>query len=135
MMRTYRELIHINDFFKRFEYLKLDNQVGSITFDNNRWVNQQFYKSYEWKKLRSEIIIRDNGCDLAFDDRPINGDILIHHINPLTLDDFITCSDCLMDPDNLICVSLRTHNAIHYGSSDLLDKDPIIRKLNDTKLW
>lgn len=134
-MLTYKELVTIDDFLKRFEYLKLNGEVGLDTFNSNRYLNQQFYKSYEWKKLRNEIIVRDNGCDLGFEGRPINNDILIHHLNPLTLEDFKNRSKSLLDPDNLICVSLRTHNAIHYGSSELLVNDPIVRTKNDTKLW
>lgn len=136
MIRTYDELIKYQTFLQRFNYLKLGDKIGKETFGYDRYLNQRFYKTPEWKKLRDEIIIRDDGCDLGHPDFPIYGRIIIHHMNPLTKDDIIHSTEYLLDPKYLICVSHDTHNAIHYGSSDLLLIDePVIRKPNDTCPW
>lgn len=136
MIRTYDELIKSQTFLQRFNYLKLGDKIGKETFGYDRYLNQRFYKTPEWKKLRDEIIIRDDGCDLGHPDFPIYGRIIIHHMNPLTKDDIIHSTEYLLDPKYLICVSHDTHNAIHYGSSDLLLIDePVIRKPNDTCPW
>lgn len=136
MIRTYDELIKWQTFLQRFNYLKLGDKIGKETFGYDRYLNQRFYKTPEWKKLRDEIIIRDDGCDLGHPDFPIYGRIIIHHMNPLTKDDIIHSTEYLLDPKYLICVSHDTHNAIHYGSSDLLLIDePVIRKPNDTCPW
>lgn len=136
MIRTYDELIKYQTFLQRFNYLKLGDKIGKETFGYDRYLNQRFYKTPEWKKLRDEIIIRDDGCDLGHPDFPIYGRIIIHHMNPLTKDDILHSTEYLLDPKYLICVSHDTHNAIHYGSSDLLLVDePVIRKPNDTCPW
>lgn len=133
--RTYSELITISDYEDRFRYLKLNGSVGTDTFGFDRWFNQQFYRSKEWKSLREKIIIRDNGCDLAMPGFEIHSKIIIHHMNPISLNDIFEMTDYLINPDYLICVSHNTHNAIHYGDENLLDRLPIERKINDTCLW
>ena len=136
MIRTYEELSKCQTFIQRFNYLKLGDKVGKETFGYDRYINQRFYKTPKWKKLRDEIIIRDDGCDLGHPDFPIYGRIIIHHMNPLTKDDIIHSSEYLLDPKYLVCVSHDTHNAIHYGNSDLLlVEEPVIRKPNDTCPW
>ena len=135
MIRTYSELIRIPSFQKRFEYLKLNGNVGEITFGSKRYLNQTFYRSSIWKSLRDWIIIRDNGCDLAMEDRPIGGRIIIHHLNPLTEDDILSNSSKLVDPDNLVCVCHMTHEAITYGDVNLLIPDFVERTPNDTCPW
>lgn len=125
----------MRSFEERFNYLKLKGSVGHDTFGFDRYLNQKFYKSREWKDLRNHIILRDNGCDLGIEGYDIFGRILIHHINPLTPDDIRHSSDGLLDPDNLICVSHDTHNAIHFGDETLLRKDPVVRSPGDTRLW
>ena len=134
-IKTYSELSKLKTFDERFEYLKLKGIVGRDTFGFDRYINQQFYKSYEWKRARDKVIIRDNGCDLGIPGREIPDRILIHHINPIDLEDFDVNTDFLLNPEYLICVSHQTHNAIHYGDIDLLPRDPIVRKPNDTSPW
>ena len=134
-IKTYSELITIPTFEERFEYLKLDGQVGVETFGFNRYLNQVFYKSDEWLSIRDYVITRDNGCDLGMEGYEIYGRILIHHINPITKDDIIQRSRILLDPENLITTVKRTHDAIHYGDSNLLIKAPIERRKNDTCPW
>lgn len=135
-MRTYNELITIQSFEERFQYLKLNGSVGDITFGHNRWLNQQFYKSRIWKDLRDYIIVRDKACDLAIDGREINERIYIHHMNPLSVQDITHSSDILLDPNYLICCSFSTHNAIHYGDESLLKPIAFIeRRPNDTTPW
>jgi hypothetical protein len=134
-MRTYKELIEFKTFKERFDYLKLNGMVGNDTFGFDRWLNQRFYKSAEWKHIRNFVILRDNGCDLGLAGNDISGKILIHHMNPISIDDIENRSDILLNPDYLICVSHNTHNAIHYGDSDLLLKVPLQRTKNDTCPW
>lgn len=134
-MRTYSELVLLPTFKERFEYLKLSGVVGRDTFGFDRYLNQQFYRTSEWKKVRDAVIIRDNGCDLGVEGYEIYDRILIHHMNPITADDIIKHSDWIVDPNQLICTSFRTHNAIHYGDISLIDKQPTIRKPNDTCPW
>lgn len=134
-IRTYSELITIPTFEERFEYLQLKGSVGKDTFGYDRYSNQVLYRSPEWKRLRNQIIIRDGGCDLACDGYDIYGKVLIHHLNPITVEDVLTRSRKVFDPDNLVCVSHSTHNAIHYGDVDLLVTGPIIRTKNDTCPW
>ena len=134
-IKTYSELITIPTFEERFEYLKLDGQVGAETFGFNRYLNQAFYKSDEWLSIRDYVITRDNGCDLGMEGYEIYGRILIHHINPITKDDIIQRSRILLDPENLITTVKRTHDAIHYGDSNLLMRAPIERRKNDTCPW
>lgn len=134
-MRTYSELVLLPTFKERFEYLKLSGVVGRDTFGFDRYLNQQFYRTSEWKKVRDAVIIRDNGCDLGVEGYEIYDRILIHHMNPITADDIIKHSDWIVDPNQLICTSFRTHNAIHYGDISLIDKQLTIRKPNDTCPW
>ena len=134
-IRTYSELITIQTFEERFEYLQLKGSIGKDTFGYDRYLNQVLYRSPEWKRLRNQIIIRDGGCDLACDGYDVYGKILIHHLNPITVEDVLTRSRKVFDPDNLVCVSHSTHNAIHYGDVDLLATGPIIRTKNDTCPW
>lgn len=132
---TYSELIRLPTFEERFDYLRLDGSVGLDTFGYDRWMNQDFYRSPEWKRARAYVISRDYGCDLGIRDRPISGAIYVHHMNPLTKDDILGSADALLDPENLICVSRLTHEAITYGSADLLPKGPAVRRANDTIPW
>ena len=134
-IKTYSELITIPTFEERFEYLQLKGSVGKDTFGYDRHLNQVLYRSSEWKRLRNQIIIRDGGCDLACDGYDIYGKVLIHHLNPITVEDVLARSRKVFDPDNLVCVSHNTHNAIHYGDVDLLVTGPIIRTKNDTRPW
>lgn len=135
IIRTYRELITIPTFEERYEYLKLNGRIGDTTFGNARYLNQQFYTSEEWRRIRNEIILRDGGHDLAMWDREITGRIYIHHMNPITAEDIICHSDYLVNPDYLICVSKLTHDAIHYGDKSLLQEDYVERKPYDTCPW
>lgn len=135
MTRNYEELIKLKTFEERFEYLRLDGEVGIRTFGADRYMNQLFYTSQEWRKLRDSIIVRDNGCDLAVDGYDIPKGIIIHHMNPISIDDILRRSANLLDPRFLICVSDKTHNAIHYGDTDLLPTVPITRFQNDTCPW
>lgn len=135
IIRTYSELIQLKTFEERFEYLKLDGIVGRETFGFDRYLNQMFYTSIEWKKFRRDIILRDNGCDLAIPGLDIVGKIFIHHLNPITKEDILNRTEYLMNPEFVICSSKLTHDAIHYGDSDLLPKGPVERKRNDTCPW
>ena len=136
MIRYYSELIQLPTFKERFEYLKLSGSVGKATFGYDRYLNQNFYKSQEWKRLRNEIIVRDNGCEMGLEDYEIRGRILIHHMNPIVDDDIVNMSDYLMNPEYLICVSDDIHNAIHYGNDDIVRaKDYIPRRPDDTCPW
>lgn len=125
----------IPTFEERFEYLKIGGRIGEQTFGSDRYYNQRFYRSAEWKRVRNEIILRDNGCDLGCPDRPIPGKIIIHHLNPIIIDDIDLGSEYLLNPDYLICVSHNTHNALHYGDTSLLPKDPVERRPYDTCPW
>lgn len=134
-IRRYSELMQIPTFEERFEYLRLDGQVGADTFGSDRYLNQIFYKSPEWKKIRDEIIIRDQCCDLAMPGYDIHGPVLIHHLNPITKADILSRTDLLLNPEYLVCTIQSTHNAIHYGDVNLLITNPIERKPNDTCPW
>ena len=134
-IRTYSELILLPTFEERYEYLRLDGRVGEETFGFDRWLNQTFYKSEEWLSMRDKIIVRDNGCDLGISGRDIYSRILIHHMNPITKEDILRRSDILLNPEYLICVTPNTHRAIHYGNENLLMKDLIERRPNDTCPW
>lgn len=135
MIRTYSELSKLGTFRERFQYLKLSGSIGTDTFGFDRYLNQLFYKSREWKKIKDEVIIRDNGCDLGIDGYDIHGRIYVHHMNPVTVDDIRNRSEFLLNPEHLITTTLNTHNAIHYGDEDLLILDPIERTTNDTCPW
>ena len=129
-------MITMPEFDDRFRYAKLDGQVGRDTFGFDRYLNQQFYRSKEWKRLRDQIIIRDNGCDLGVPGHEISGKIYIHHLNPLSPEDITESTAKLFDPDNLVCVSAETHNAIHYGDESILEKNKIVeRSPGDTCPW
>lgn len=134
-IRTYSELIQLPTFEERFRYLRLKGSVGKETFGFDRYLNQNFYRSSSWKRVRDQVIVRDNGCDLGIEDRIIYGKILIHHMNPINDEDILNMTDILLNPEYLICVTLDTHNAIHYGDEDLLTKEPVVRFKNDTCPW
>ena len=134
-IRTYSELIQIPTFEERFEYLKLMGQVGNETFGFDRYLNQQFYRSKEWKDLRNHIFVRDNGCDLGVEGRDIYGRFLIHHMNPISIEDITDSTEYLLNPEFLITVTSNTHNAIHYGDKSLLTTEPVVRSKNDTCPW
>lgn len=134
-IRRYSELKKLPTFEERFEYLKLGGEVGAETFGFDRYLNQVFYQSKEWKRVRDEVIIRDNGCDLGLEGYETIGRILIHHMNPISIEDIQQRSDFLLNPEYLISVTHNTHNAIHYGDSRLLTLDPIERVPHDTSPW
>lgn len=134
-IRTYSELIKIDSFDDRLEYLSLNGIVGETTFAGHRYLNQMLYKMQEWKIARREVIIRDNGFDLAHPDYPIGGKIYVHHIKPITIDDILQMKSWIFDPEYLISASLNTHNAIHYGYKDLRIEKVVTRKPNDTIPW
>ena len=135
IIRSYSELITIPTFEERYEYLRLDGQVGVETFGFDRYLNQAFYKSKEWLSIRNQIIMRDNGCDLGVEGYEIHGRIIIHHMNPITKEDLLDRTDYLMNSEYLICTTNSTHNAIHYGDESLLVTAPIVRSKNDTCPW
>lgn len=134
-IRTYAELSRLKTFDERFEYLKLSGNVGRDTFGFDRYLNQIFYKSKEWKSVRNQVILRDNGCNLGLAGYDIYGKILIHHMNPITKDDVLNRSDLLLNPNYLICVTHDTHNAIHYGNKETLTSLSVERCANDTCPW
>lgn len=134
-IKTYSELITLPTFEERFAYLQLNGVVGQDTFGFDRYINQIFYQSDRWRSIRDQIIIRDNGCDLGVEGYDIYGTILIHHINPITLEDIKRESEFLLDPEYLITTTHNTHNAIHYGGANLLPETPIKRSRNDTCPW
>lgn len=133
-IRRYSELVFLTTYAERFNYLKLDGQVGVATFGFDRYLNQALYQSSEWRKIRRDIILRDNGCDMGLEDYPANK-VVIHHINPITPEQIEARDPIIFDTDNLITVSYLTHNAIHYGDAELLPHLPIERKPGDTLLW
>lgn len=136
-MRTYSELFRIEDLVGRYEYLREFGQVGIETFGFDRWLNQQFYRSREWRRVRQHVIARDLGNDLGIEGRPIwRGAPIIHHMNPIMVRDLMGHNPDVLEPEFLICASLRTHNAIHFGTADQLeDMTPVARRAGDTKLW
>jgi len=134
-IRTYSELRRLETFEERFEYLVLRGEVGQATFGFDRWMNQQFYTSREWRDARRAVIIRDQGCDLGVPGYEIEGGLLIHHINPMTPDDIRQGREWIVDPNYLITTTHRTHNAIHYGDASLLPQQPVQRRPGDTALW
>lgn len=134
-IKSYSELITFPTFEERYEYLRIGGVVGKETFGFDRWINQQFYKNPGWLKVRDKVILRDNGCDLGIPGREIRSRILVHHMNPISIDDILEQSEFLLDPEYLISTFKRTHDAIHYGDESLLIKDPIIRYPNDTCPW
>ena len=135
-IRTYSEMIQLQTFEERYAYLRLFGTVGADTFGFDRYLNQVFYKSTEWKKLRNQVIIRDNACDLAMRGYELYDHIYVHHMNPITIDDINDASNFLLNPEYLVCVSLNTHNAIHYGNEKLIQKTELIERTpNDMCPW
>ena len=134
-IRTYSDLSKLTTFEDRYNYLRLNGFVGQETFGFDRYLNQVFYKSAKWRSVRDFVIVRDNGCDLGIEGREIYGKIIIHHMNPITIQDIEQESDFLLDPEFLISTVHETHNAIHYGDENLLIRVPIERKPNDTCPW
>ena len=134
-IKTYSELILLPTFEERFRYLRLNSSVGKETFGFDRYLNQVFYRSQRWKSVRDHVIIRDNGCDLGMEGYEIRGRVIIHHMNPITIQDIELESDFLLDPEYLISTIHNTHNAIHFGDENLLIKAPIERTANDTCPW
>lgn len=133
--RSFSELSKLETFEERYQYLRLDGVVGEDTFGFDRYLNQTFYRSQRWKRVRDQVIVRDNGCDLGIEGHEIYGKVLIHHMNPITILDIENESDFLLNPEYLICVAHNTHNAIHYGDEGLLMKGPIERTKNDMCPW
>jgi hypothetical protein len=135
MLRTYSDLCQLDTFEDRYHYLELKGLFGARTFGFDRWINQRFYRSREWKQARDHVIIRDYGCDLGIQGYEIHSGLLVHHMNPLSKDDLEHGGNWITDPNYLITTSLQTHNAIHYGDESQLPRGPIERKSGDTKLW
>jgi hypothetical protein len=134
-IRSYSELYLFETFEERFNYLKLNGEVGRSTFGFDRYVNQRFYTSYEWKHARNFVIVRDKGCDLGIPGYEINDALLIHHMNPMTVDDIVHGEDWICDPEYLITTTQKTHNGIHFSDDRVLPKVVLARNRNDTKLW
>jgi len=134
-VRSYSEIARLPTFIERFRYLKLEGEVGLSTFGFDRYLNQALYHSHEWKSTRDKLIIRDEGCDLGIPGYEIYDKIIVHHMNPITEEDIIHRNPEVMDPEFLICVSLMTHNALHYGDESLIPREPVIRRPNDTTPW
>lgn len=135
MIKTYSELIRIPTFEERYRYLRIGGKVGAETFGFDRYLNQMFYQTDEWRSIRNFVIVRDSGCDLGILDREIQGLILVHHMNPISKEDILRRSKYLLDPEYLICTMKSTHDAIHYGDESLLILPPIERAPNDTCPW
>jgi hypothetical protein len=133
--RTYRELRRLETFDDRFDYLSLNGVVGESTFGFDRYINQQFYRSRQWRLLRSDVISRDNGCDLGIEGYEIHGNLLIHHMNPIEADSIVHGDPDILNPNFLITTTIQTHNAIHYGDKRLLPRVFVERRRGDTKLW
>ena len=134
-LKTYTEMILLPTYNERFRYLKLDGKVGTDTFGLDRYLNQVFYRSAEWRRIRDQVIVRDNGCDLGISELPIYGKVIIHHMNPLSVDNILNDDpEYMMNPEYLVCVSHSTHNAIHYGDDSQL-QEYIPRRANDTAPW
>lgn len=134
-IRSYSELRRLTTFEERLKYLALRSSVGRPTFGVERYVNQQFYTSREWRHIRNQVIVRDNGCDLGLDGFEIHQGLYIHHMNPMDVDDIEHANPDILDPEFLITVTHQTHNAIHYGNGDFLPRLPVERRPGDTKLW
>lgn len=136
MTKSYSELLHYNTFEDRLKYLLLYGQVGEDTFGSRRYLNQDFYRSSEWQSIRRKVILRDNGCDMAFPGFEVHRDLIVHHIEPITIEDILEDNPKVLDMNNLVCVSLTSHNAIHYGNDkSLLGYGLVERKPNDTCPW
>ena len=135
MVRRYQDLIRIPTFEERYEYLRLNGVLCNETFGFDRYLNQHFYNSAEWRNVRNSVILRDNGCDLGCKDHAIMGQIYIHHMNPISVETLIENPEIALDPNYLVCVSRRTHDAIHYGTQENLEKDYVPRQSGDTCPW
>lgn len=135
MIRTYTELSRLTTFKERYQYLKLNGSVGTDTFGFDRYINQNFYRSREWKSIRDQVIVRDCGCDLGVEGYEIHGRIYIHHMNPILLEDIENRTEFLLNPEYLITTTHNTHNAIHYGDENLITMEPVVRTKNDTCPW
>lgn len=133
--RRYSELRRLHTLEERFDYLNLRGEVGKATFGFDRWVNQQFYRSPQWRHSRDLVIVRDNGCDLGIEGHEIHSQLLVHHMNPITVEDLEHGADIVLDPEFLITTTQRTHNAIHYGDISLLPAPMVERRPGDTQLW
>ena len=133
--RSYSELCRLHTFDERFDYLSLNGEVGQSTFGFDRWINQKFYTSRGWRAIRELVILRDDGCDLGILGYEIHRELLIHHMNPVTVEDLESGAEWTLDPEFLITTSKRTHNAIHYGNGNPQPRPFVPRRLNDTKLW
>ena len=134
-LRTYSELMELVTFEERFSYLKIKGEVGCATFGGNRWINQQFYTSREWRRLRHQVISRDEACDLGVEGYEIYGSIIVHHMNPIDEEDILHGTEAALSLDNLICTTHRTHNAIHFGDESQLVQAYIPRSPGDTTPW
>ena len=135
MIRCYSELRHISDYYERFRYLSLRGVVGDRTFGSERWINQDFYRSREWKQARRDTIARDLGCDLGIEGYEIFSNIHVHHMNPMVAEDIVDFNPDILNPEYLITVTQNTHNAIHYGDESLLPTPVVDRRPGDTTLW
>lgn len=135
MIRCYSELCRLETFEERYQYLQLKGSVGESTFGFDRWLNQRFYTSHEWRNVRSQVILRDNGCDLGVLGYEIVSGLVVHHMNPVTRPNLLSRDVWILDPEFLITTSLNTHNAIHYGDESMLPRGPVVRQPGDTKLW
>lgn len=134
--RTYSELMSLRTHEERFDYLSLRGHVGRDTFGFDRYLNQQFYRSDAWKRIRQQVILRDNSCDMGLEGYDIFGTVYVHHMNPLTKGDILDSSEYLLNPEYLICVSRETHDAIHYGNKDILPYNRLVtRAPNDQTPW
>jgi len=134
-LRTYSDLRRLPTFEERFEYLALSGEVGAATFAFDRWINQGFYRSHEWRTIRQAVIFRDQACDLGVPGYDIQARLLVHHMNPLTAEELEQGEERIINPEYLITTTHRTHNAIHYGDASLIAKPPVERRPGDTKLW
>jgi hypothetical protein len=134
-IRSYSELRRISDFKERFEYLALRGVVGDRTFGFDRYMNQKFYTSRQWRQVRDQVIVRDEGCDLGMAGFDIHSRLYIHHLNPMTADDLKNGEESVLDPEYLVATTHRTHNAIHYGDANLLAKPFVERRPGDTRMW
>lgn len=134
-IKSYSEMCSFSTFIERFNYLKLNGKVGIETFGFDRYLNQVLYCSQEWKRFRRQVIIRDNGCIFGLDGYDINGRLIVHHINPITLEQIEQRDPMIFSMENVVCVTHNVHEAIHYGDESLIPTDPIIRKPNDTCPW
>ena len=135
MVKTYQELCLLDTFEERYRYLSLKGFVGADTFGHDRYLNQRFYTSREWKQVRAQVIVRDNGCDLGIQGREIFDKVIIHHLNPMSVEDVALSDESIFDLNNLITTCHRTHNAIHYGDESFLPSPLLERRPGDTKLW